>query len=142
MKIEELSPYSKGVNVRARVLEKENEREVVSSRDGAIHRVSNVLVGDETGTIYMTLWDADIDRVSVGDTIEVKNGFVSLFRGSMRLNVGRFGSLEQSESEIAEEDINRENNLSEKQYSVDYSMRRYSGRGYRGPRGRGRRSRG
>jgi len=51
---------------------------------------------------------------------------VNLFRGSLRLNIGRYGSAEKVEQEIDE--INTENNLSMKQYGDSY---RRPQRGYR-----------
>jgi len=121
VKIEGLTPRSRQVNVIAKVVSKSRVRDVTSRKDYSIHRVADALVGDETGSIYLTLWDDAIDKVKEDDTISVKNGYVSLFRGSMRLNIGRYGSLELlEESPISE--VNTENNLSSKQYEEE---RRY-----------------
>lgn len=84
-------------------------------------------MGDETGTVLLTLWDDTIDSVSDGDVVVVNNGYVRLFRGSMRLNIGRFGSLEASEEDV--EEVNTTNNMSDRQYEEE---RRYSS-GYRRP---------
>ncbi|MCD6408973.1 MAG: single-stranded DNA-binding protein [Candidatus Verstraetearchaeota archaeon] len=115
-KIEELNPASRSVDVTARVLEINQVREVFG-RDGRHHRVAEALIGDETGTILLTLWDDNIDRITPGKTIVVRNGYITLFRGHMRLNVGRHGIIEDSESEVAEEEINTENNLSDRSYN-------------------------
>jgi replication factor A1 len=95
-----------------KVLSKTPTREIISRSDGSKHSLSNALVGDETGCIYLTLWDDNIERVKEGETIVIKNGYVSLFKGSMRLNVGKYGSIEHSEKQI--EGVNEENNLSNK----------------------------
>jgi replication factor A1 len=110
-----------------KVVSKNPVREVVSRRDGTSHRVTEALVGDETGAILLTLWDDTIDSVSDGDVVVVNNGYVRLFRGSMRLNIGRFGSLEASEEDV--EEVNTTNNMSDRQYEEE---RRYSS-GYRRP---------
>jgi replication factor A1 len=110
-----------------KVVSKNPVREVVSRRDGTSHRVTEALVGDETGTVLLTLWDDTIDSVSDGDVVVVNNGYVRLFRGSMRLNIGRFGSLEASEEDV--EEVNTTNNMSDRQYEEE---RRYSS-GYRRP---------
>jgi len=89
-------------------------RTVSSRRDQTEHRVSEALVGDETGSLLLTLWDNQIDQLSVGDVFEIKNGFTSIFRGSLRLNLGRYGTAEKVEMEI--EEVNTENNLSERRY--------------------------
>jgi len=116
MKVRELTPRSRRVNLTVKVVSKGDVREVSSSRDQSEHRVSEALVGDETGCLYLTLWDSDIERVNEGDTISIHNGYVNLFRGSMRLNIGRYGSFETLEESPIEE-VNEENNLSNKRYS-------------------------
>ncbi|KPV63505.1 MAG: single-stranded DNA-binding protein [Candidatus Bathyarchaeota archaeon BA1] len=94
MKIEELTPNSREVNVIVKVVSKSQARDVTSGRDYPIHRVADALVGDEAGCIYLSLWDDNIDKVNEGDTISIKNSYVNLFRGSMRLNIGRYGTFE------------------------------------------------
>ncbi len=112
VKISTLGPYSKQVNTTVKVVQKGEARETVSRQDGTAHRVLDALVGDETGTIYMTLWDDNIDKVNEGDSVNVKNGYVRPFKGSMRLNIGRYGTLEPSETALGE--VNTQNNLSDK----------------------------
>ena len=135
-KVGNLNPGSRSLNLTVKVVSKNPIREVVSRRDGSSHRVTEALVGDETGSILLTLWDDTIESVTEDDVVVVNNGYIRLFRGSMRLNIGRFGSLEASEEDI--ETVNTENNMSDKQYEQE---RRYSGyrqsyqsRGYGGRR--------
>jgi len=132
VKVSELTPDSKAVNVTAKVVSKGEVRSTTSGRDYTAHRVADALVGDETGCIYLNLWDDNIGKVNEGDTLNIKNGYVNLFRGNMRLNIGRYGSFEiVAESQIKE--VNTENNLSNKQYEQE---RRFGGR-YSGGRGGG-----
>jgi len=126
VKVSDLSPRSRRVNLKVKVIEKSDIREVTSSRDGSSHRVAEATVGDETGTILMTLWDKHIDDISVGDILKISNGYVSLFRGTMRLNVGRYGTFEKVDEEDFE--VNEENNMSLRQFSQP--RRRFSGRSY------------
>ncbi len=114
LKVEKLTPDSRQVNIKAKVVKKGEPRETVSRKDGTSHKVVDVMIGDETGSLYLSLWDDNIEKASDGDVIEIKNGYVSLFRGSMRLNIGREGTLEKSTAEIGE--VNTTNNLSDKQY--------------------------
>jgi replication factor A1 len=118
VKIGELNPSSRAVNVLAKVLSKSEVRNVAAGRDGEPHKVSDALVGDETGCVYLTLWDDNIEKVKDGDTVNIKNGYINLFRGNMRLNVGRYGTLEISETPIAGE-VNTENNMSTKVYEQE-----------------------
>lgn len=119
----------------AKLLSKSEVRNVAAGRDGEPHKVSDALVGDETGCIYLTLWDDNIEKVKDGDTINVKNGYINLFRGNMRLNVGRYGTLEIAEQAIAGE-VNTEKNMSTQVYE---QPRRPFGGGDRRDFGGGRR---
>jgi replication factor A1 len=133
-KVSELSPSSRAVNVIAKVVSKSEVRNVAAGRDGEPHKVSDALVGDETGCIYLTLWDDNIGKVNEGDTVNVKNGYINLFRGNMRLNVGRYGTLEIAEQAIAGE-VNTENNVSNQVY--EQQRRPFRGRRDFGGGGRG-----
>ena len=134
VKIGELTPNSKAVNVTAKVVSKGEVRSVTGGRDYATHRVVDALVGDETGCIYLNLWDDNIEKVKEGDTLNIKNGYINLFRGNMRLNIGRYGSFEiVQESQIKE--VNTENNLSNKQYEQERRFERNRGGSYGGYRG-------
>ncbi|WXG46003.1 MAG: hypothetical protein WED05_04955 [Candidatus Atabeyarchaeum deiterrae] len=148
VKIGELGERSRQVNVVAKVSNISPPREVSSRADGSAHKVAEALVGDETGSILLTLWDDSIGKVSEGKSVEIKNGYVSVFKGSMRLNIGRFGQIMDSSAEVST--VNTENNLSEK--VVDQPRRFGGGRDFRprfrplyrdlderGSRGRGRR---
>ncbi len=113
MKLESLRPYQKKVNVTAKVLKINESREVTSKLDDSKHTVTEALVGDETATVLLTLWDDDIKKVAVEKTYDIINGFTSLFKKSLRLNVGRYGEIKESAAEIAE--VNEEKGLSEEE---------------------------
>ena len=136
-KVSELTPASRAVNVTAKVVSKSEIRNIAAGRDGSPHRVCDALVGDETGVVYLTLWDDNIDKINDGDTITVGNGYVTLFRGNMRLNIGRYGKLEPAKEPLAGE-VNTENNLSTKVYEQERRPFRGRGRGFGGG-GRGER---
>jgi len=127
-KVGELNPSSRAVNVLAKVVSKSEVRNVAAGRDGEPHKVSDAMVGDETGCIYLTLWDDNIEKVKEGDTVNVKNGYINLFRGNMRLNIGRYGTLEMAEQAIAGE-VNTQNNMSTQVY--EQPRRSYGGGGRR-----------
>jgi replication factor A1 len=124
VKIGELNSYSRKVYATVKVISKTEEREVTSRSDMSTHRVAEALVGDETGTIYMTLWDNVLDEIQDDMVLEVKDAYVNLFKGSMRLNLGRYGSYEVID-EAPFDDVNLENNLSSKVFE----QQRGSGRG-------------
>jgi replication factor A1 len=111
-KVADLTPRSKGVELVVKIVEKRDEREVTARATGRQHRVAEFLVGDGSGSIILTLWDDDIDSVEAGSAYQVKNGYISTFRNSMRLNTGRYGSIEPTEEKV--EEVDTENNMSDK----------------------------
>ena len=115
VKIGDLTTYSRGVNTVAKVISKTEVREVTSRYDGSSHRVCEALIADETGSVYMSLWDDNVDNVVEDQVLQVSNGYINLFRGSMRLNIGKYGSYEEVE-EAPFADVNLDNNLSSRQY--------------------------
>ncbi|RLF23493.1 MAG: hypothetical protein DRN15_06010 [Thermoprotei archaeon] len=125
IKVNDLTATSRRVNIKLKVVRVGKERRIISSFDGKAHRVAEALVGDETGVILMTLWDDKIDfiRDLEGKTIVLINGYVSTFRNSMRLNIGRYGKVEESDEEI--EEVNEDNNLSERRVPSGWRSRRY-----------------
>ena len=124
-KITDLTTSSREINIVVKVVSKSEVRNV-TGRDYSVHRVADALVGDETGCLYLTLWDDNIDKIPDEATIRVTNGYINLFRGNMRLNIGRYGSFELlEESPITE--VNTENNLSDKEYERE---RRYRSSSY------------
>lgn len=93
------------------VVEKLDEREVTVRSSGRQHRVAEFLIGDETGSVILTLWDEAIDKLEMGKVYLLKNGYVSTFRNSMRVNTGKYGSIEPTDATM---EANTENNVSEK----------------------------
>lgn len=103
MAIKDLQARQANVNVVAEVIEKGETREF--QKFGRTGRVANAKVKDETGEISLTLWNDDIDKVKVGDKIELTNGYVSEWQGEMQLTTGKFGSLRVLDEGSAEADM-------------------------------------
>jgi replication factor A1 len=122
MKVGELRTYSRRVNMVAKVLEVGEPREVTSSSDGRLHQVAEALIGDSTGTVLLTLWDENIGKFHAGDVVEIENGYSGTFRGRLRLNIGKYGNIKTVDKEIGE--IDRENNMSERDFGSNYRRRR------------------
>jgi ssDNA-binding replication factor A large subunit len=118
MKIADLNQYSRQINVVVKVISKTDTREVVTRTDETKHKVCEALVADDTGAIYLTLWDDAVDSVQEDQILAVGNAYMNTFKGSMRMNIGRYGTYEVLE-EAPFEEVNLENNLSAKQ--VEYS---------------------
>ena len=112
MNVSDIKPGMKRIDVTVEVAEVYPVREVTSRKDGSKHTVEEVLVGDESGSIILSLWDDDVGKLKEGDVIKIENGYTTVVRGSMRLNVGRYGKIE-----VVDEDVkaNTENNLSDRE---------------------------
>jgi replication factor A1 len=113
-KIAELRPFQKRVELNVKVLDKKEVREVTSKLDNSNHKVTEAVVGDDSGVILLTLWDDMIDKVEVNKSYKINNAYTSLFKNTLRLNIGRYGELKDAEQEVTE--VNEANNVSEKEF--------------------------
>ena len=93
MKVDELTPRSSRVNMPVKVLTLDEPRDIESGG-----RVCEGLVGDETGTIIMSFWNEECDQVKLGETIWLNDARASLVRGSLRLSLGKYGSLGEGDT--------------------------------------------
>ena len=112
VKLASLQPYQRGVTVDFKVLKTTAVRKVKSRRDGSEHQVADVLIGDQTGILLLTLWNDEIAQVEDGKTFRILKGQTGLFQGRMQLSLGRDGSLVPSPTTISE--VNTERELSAK----------------------------
>jgi replication factor A1 len=125
VKIEDVKPLEKRLNVVFKVVETGEEREI-NKRSGETHRVCDFVVADTTGAITLTLWNEDIDAISVDGVYKLSNGFANVFQNSLRLSKGKYGEIEEDSTEF--ESINTENNRSS-EHVEDPRRRSYGGRG-------------
>ncbi len=91
MKVKELSPGMRKIEIIVKVVKKEKPRTVTVKRDGSQHQVADLLVGDDTGMVSMSLWDDMINQIREDDIIQISNGYVGEFGGKIQLNIGRYG---------------------------------------------------
>lgn len=137
MKIGELSPFDRKLIVTFAVIEKGESRTITSRKTNEEHTLADVKIGDATGTIILTLWDDTIDRVNEGDTFMVKNGYINVFQEHMRLALGKWGSLEDTDEEITLDSVDMDNDRSEEVHEDTRRSRRGPSRGYGGRDDRG-----
>jgi replication factor A1 len=90
--IKDLRTGMSHVNLKAKILEVAEPKHVVT-RYGNNAIVAKVLIGDETGTIKLCLWNGQINGVSVGNTVQIENAQASVFRGERQLSLGKKGTL-------------------------------------------------
>jgi replication factor A1 len=100
MAIKDLQPRMGNVELTATVSDKGAVREF--NKFGKTGRVCNATLKDDTGTVSMTLWNDDVDKVEVGDKIQISNGWVGEYQGEMQLSTGKFGQLKVLEKSAAQ----------------------------------------
>jgi ssDNA-binding replication factor A large subunit len=136
MKIEEITPESKQINLLAKVVNVGETREI-PSRFGPSRKVADAQIGDETGTVILSLWEDQINTVKKDDLIKIENGYVSFVKsaqtpgkGNIRLNIGKYGKMEKVTEGITS--VNEEINLSVAEHDLPDRPRH----GHGGGRGR------
>jgi replication factor A1 len=82
----------KGIDVKATIVEIPPIKPVIS-RWGSECYVTNVKIADETGSIRLSLWNKQIDKVRVGDEVELTNCSVSRFAGQPQLRLKRKSTM-------------------------------------------------
>ncbi len=115
-KVRDLTPNSKQVNVLAKVTSIGEPKEVMG-KFGDPRKVCEAVVGDDTATITLSLWNEQIGTIAKDEVILVDNGYVSLVRGHMRLNVGRYGNLSKSTESIPE--VNTTLDMSQQEFESE-----------------------
>ena len=93
MKIKDLRNGMRRVDVTGKIMEISEPRQVTSRYSGKTHKVATAILKDDSGSIKLTLWNDQIDQVSVNDTVQIENGYITSFRGEIQLNVGKYGKL-------------------------------------------------
>jgi hypothetical protein len=58
----------------------------------------------------MPIWNETIETIEVGTTYTLTNGYTGLFKGNLRLQLGKFGSIAAAEETI--EEINTDVDMS------------------------------
>ncbi len=133
-KIKDLTPESRRVNVLAKVVSI-GEPKQIQTRFGEEKSVTEVYIGDDTGKIILSLWGEQAGQASEDKTLFIENGYISLVRGHMRLNVGKYGSLKEAPEEITE--VNEEHDMSEAEHENTFRRRPFNSGGGGGRGGRG-----
>jgi len=94
-KLSQLTDGAQDVEVLARILELGKRTEF--ERNGRKGSVSSCVVGDETATIRLALWDSNslaVEKLKVSDIVKVENGYVRAGQnGSLELHVNWAGRL-------------------------------------------------
>lgn len=109
MKISELVARAPVDEITVKIEEKSEPREV---RGGTL-KVCDCTATDDSGSVTLTLWNDEIEKVAVGDTVIIKKGWVNEFQGKKQLSRGKFGEMEVQKGEGADESPKEEEPASE-----------------------------
>lgn len=90
MKVKELKDKGQVDEITIKITAKEEVKDV---RGGTL-KMCNCTGEDETGSVTVTLWQADTEKVNVGDTIKITKGWSQNYQDKMQVSSGRFGKLE------------------------------------------------
>jgi len=101
-RVEDLSMGLSDVNLKGVVLDTEQVR-TFDRDDGSEGRVANLVLGDETGRVRVTLWDEKADLAEEFEpdrTVEVVDGYVRERDGDLELHVGNRGAVEGIDADV------------------------------------------
>ncbi|GAF95886.1 unnamed protein product [marine sediment metagenome] len=91
MKLKDLRPGMEHVDIQVRLVVLEEPREVETNY-GVTHVLVEGQVEDDSRGMKLTVWNEKIeliDGVKAGDMVELKDCFITSFRGVLSINVGR-----------------------------------------------------
>jgi len=131
-KVSSLKEGEDDVTVKVRVLEA-GEPKIIDTRKGP-KRISEAIVGDETGRIKLTLWGKHAGTLKEGEAVEIRGAWTTSYRGDVQLNVGYRGSIERvGDEEVPPEEEVPENvpKASERSWRPRGGQRRSYRGGYR-----------
>jgi replication factor A1 len=99
MKVSELRPGMEHVDISVRV-KSLNEPQEVLTNYGVTHNLVDGVVEDESGSVGVTFWNEKIELlegVEEGNLVELRDCFITSFKGDLSINVGRDSELEKTE---------------------------------------------
>jgi replication factor A1 len=95
LRLADLRPGMEHMDFRVRVT-KLNEVRKVKTYSGLEHILMEGEVADDSGNVSFTVWNekiAELEGIEIGDLVEMKNCFITSFRGIIQINVGRDSSV-------------------------------------------------
>ena len=97
MKVSDLKANSNVDEIVLKIVEKKEPRKVTKMYGGTA-KVCDLIGEDEDGKrIQITLWNEEIDRVNVNETVKISNGWVKEWDYQLQVSTGRNGRIEKVE---------------------------------------------
>ncbi|MGV9170177.1 MAG: single-stranded DNA-binding protein [Promethearchaeia archaeon] len=98
MKVKDVEPQSGIPELTVRVVSVAPAR-IIRTRSGRKTQLTEVLVGDETGTVVFTLWGfGEGSDIKAGQVLQISDGWAKQYKGKIQISLGRSGSYEVIES--------------------------------------------
>ncbi|KAF7134737.1 uncharacterized protein At4g28440-like [Rhododendron vialii] len=117
-KVDQLRPGTSGHNLTVKVVSAKTVLQKGRPDGPQVRqmRISECLVGDETGTIVFTARNEQVELMQTDATVILRNAKIDMFKGSMRLAVDKWGRVELTEP--ASFAVKEDNNLSLVEYEL------------------------
>lgn len=97
IKVINLKPGMENISIDVRVIESLGVR-TVNTKSG-VRTLGEYMVGDDSGRVKLVVWGSKAASLSSGDSISIKNAWVTTFRGEVQLNAGKNSVIEKIPSE-------------------------------------------
>ncbi len=103
VKISEVKNGMNSLNVIGKIIDLGTVR-TFQRKDGTTGKVRNITIGDDTGKIRLTLWDAkaDASELRSGDAVEIMNAYAreNSFSNQTEMQLGSGGSIVKSSAAV------------------------------------------
>ncbi len=93
MRVSDVRPRMKNVDLELRIVEVENPRRYFTP-EGREGIVTTATGEDDSGRIKVSLWNEEIERVRPGCRVKITNGYAKIFKGELHVSAGKYGKLE------------------------------------------------
>ncbi len=98
--IKDLRIGMKKINLEAQVTEVPKPQ-MVHTQFGNSALLTNAVIEDETGKIKLSLWDQQVNVITPGDSVEIKNATVAAFKGEPQLRLGKNATITVTQHDAA-----------------------------------------
>lgn len=92
MKVNELKPDMNNVNIKAKITEMKEPREIMT-KFGTATTLTEAMLEDDTGSVKLTLWGKQSDGLENDKEVEITGGFTKEFREELQVGLGKRGSI-------------------------------------------------
>jgi ssDNA-binding replication factor A large subunit len=95
MMLANLRPGMEHVNLKVRLIALEDPREVETNY-GVTHTLVEGTIEDVSGQMGITVWNEKLElleRVEIGNMLELEDCFITSFKGDLSVNIGRESNL-------------------------------------------------